>query len=188
MLDPDYNKPMNYRRLYIEGGTYFFTVVTYKRLPIFSNPHTNRMLQDAINYTQKRMPFTIVASVILPDHLHFIWSMPEGDSDYSTRWRLIKSHFTRHYAKNLPLSNNLSRRIKGEKDVWQRRYWAHLIINEADLSCHVEYIHFNPVKHGLVLSPSDWVDSSFLTYVNMGLYNEDWGMTDSIWEGSQWME
>jgi putative transposase len=88
---------MEYRRIFIPGATYFFTLVTYQRRPIFSNPETVEKLRCAFRYTLERMPFTIVASVILPDHMHFIWTLPSQSADFSTRWRLIKSHFTRHF-------------------------------------------------------------------------------------------
>jgi putative transposase len=147
---------MNYRRVLIPGGTFFFTLVTFQRCPILSIPEAVDFLRDACRNTMKRMPFTIVASVILPDHMHFIWTLPPESSDYSTRWRLIKCHFTRNWCTKDSVSKNASRVKKGEKDVWQRRFWEHLIRDELDLSRHVEYIHYNPVKHGLVNSPADW--------------------------------
>jgi putative transposase len=179
---------MQYRRTYIPGGTYFFTVVTYHRRPLFISAETIDTLRDAFKYTLIKMPFTIVASVILPDHLHFIWTLPEDDSDYSTRWRLIKSHFTHHWQGKGTTSTNASRHEKGEADVWQRRFWEHLIRDETDLTRHIEYIHYNPVKHGLARTPVEWKYSSFTKYVRDGVYPADWGGDGKVWEGERWME
>jgi len=179
---------MEYRRVFVPGGTYFFTLITYKRRPVFSTPETVDLLRNAFAYTSERMPFTIVASVILPDHIHFVWTLPADSSDFSTRWRLIKSHFTRNWYPRESISEIKSRVKKGEKDVWQRRFWEHLIRDEQDLSHHVEYIHFNPVKHGLVNSPGEWEYSSFKNYVANGFYPSDWGMNEEIWAGERWME
>ena len=183
-----YNPLMEYRRTYIPGGTYFFTLVTFQRRPIFSSPDAVDTLRNAFQYMLSRMPFTIVAIVILPEHIHSIWALPQDDSDYSTRWRLIKSHFTRHWQTKGTLSVNASRREKGEADIWQRRYWEHLIRDEADLTRHIEYIHYNPVKHGLARSAVEWKYSSFTKYVREGAYPEDWGSDGKTWAGEQWME
>jgi len=179
---------MRYRRVLIPGGTYFFTIVTHQRRPIFSTPGAVNLLRRAFLYTIQRMPFTIVASVILPDHMHFVWTLPPESSNYSTRWRLIKSHFTRHWCVQETASENTSRARKAEKDVWQRRFWEHLIRDELDLARHVEYIHYNPVKHGLVNSPGEWAYSSFSRYVRDGIYSLDWGTSGKTWEGEQGME
>jgi putative transposase len=179
---------MRYRRIYIRGGTYFFTLVTYKRNPILSTQNSIDLFTDAIRYTAKRMPFTIVAYVILPDHMHFIWTMPEDSCDYSTRWRLIKSHFTRAWCQDGSVSKSASRQKKGEQDVWQRRFWEHMIRDENDLSRHVEYIHYNPVKHALVNSPDEWSYSSFKDYVKDGLYPTNWCDFSNIWPGEGFME
>jgi putative transposase len=179
---------MQYRRAYVPGGTYFFTLVTYQWRPILSSPETIEKLRSAFRYTLERMPFTIVASVILPDHMHFIWTLPPDSADYSTRWRLIKSHFTRNWREKGMVSESASRRMKGEADVWQRRFWEHIIRNEVDLSNHVEYIHYNPVKHGLVSAPQEWKYSSFMKYVQDGYYAFDWGKKEKIYAGNQWME
>jgi putative transposase len=179
---------MEYRRTYIPGGTYFFTLVTNKRRRILSTPEPIDLLRNAFQYTLTRMPFSIVASVILPDHMHFIWTLPPDDSDYSTRWRLIKSNFSRNWHVNRERSINISRQKKGEADVWQRRFWEHLIRNESDLTRHVEYIHFNPVKHGLSVSPADWKYSSFMKYVQEGIYPLDWAGDSKTWAEEQWME
>ena len=179
---------MEYRRVYLPGGTFFFTLVTYKRRPILSSPENIQILRNAFQYTMGRYPFSVVASVILPDHVHFIWTLPEDSSDYSTRWRLIKSHFTRNWQPKSGSSESASRREKGEADVWQRRFWEHLIRDEDDLSNHIEYIHYNPVKHGLVNTPAEWKYSSFMKYVRNGAYDLDWGREEKIFSGERWME
>ena len=155
-------------------GYFLFHLVTYKRRPILSSPEAVELLRDAFRYTMARMPFTVVASVILPDHMHFIWTLPEESCDFSTRWRLIKSHFTHNWSETDSSSEIASRVRKGEKDVWQRRFWEHLIRDDRDLAHHMEYIHYNPVKHGLVNSPADWQYSSFMRYVQDGFYPVDW--------------
>ncbi len=179
---------MEYRRVYLRGGTYFFTLVTYNRRSIFSNQNTVGLLNDAIQHTAERLPFEIVANVILPDHLHMIWTLPPESSDFSTRWRLIKSHFTRAWCRDGSLSKSAARNKKGERDVWQRRFWEHMIRDENDLSRHIEYIHYNPVKHGLVNSVRDYKYSSFMEYVKDGLYPPNWGENGRIWSGMVNME
>ncbi len=179
---------MDYRRVYVPGGTYFFTVVTDNRRPIFSTPDAVEKLREAFRYTMDRFPFIIVACVILPDHIHFIWALPPDACDYSTRWRLIKSHFTRHWHPRGAISASPSRKLKGEADVWQRRFWEHMIRDEVDLANHVEYIHYNPVKHGLVKAPADWEYSSFRKYVEDGLYAVNWGGDGKVFAGKPWME
>jgi putative transposase len=160
---------MKYRRAYLKGGTYFFTVVTFNRRPILKNQDSIDLLNITLRYTDARMPFEVVAYGIMPDHLHFVWTLPEDSDDYSTRWRLIKTHFSRVWNKKKSISQVSSRRNKGEQDIWQRRFWEHLIGNEADLLRHVEYIHYNPVKHGCAMTASEWKYSSFMDYVENGL-------------------
>jgi putative transposase len=179
---------MQYQRAYIPGGTYFFTIVTYQRRIVFSSPGAVDNLRNAFQYTLRRMPFTIVASVILPEHMHFIWTLPQDDSNYSTRWRLIKSHFTHHWQGKGTIEVNASRQEKGEADIWQRRFWEHLIRDEADLNRHIEYIHYNPVKHGLVRTPGAWEYSSFMKYVREGIYPIDWGGDGKVWDGERAIE
>ena len=124
---------MEYRRVYVNGGTYFFTLITYKRRLIFTTPSVVDLFNNAIRYTYERMPFELVSKVILPNHIHLIMTMPEDSSDFSTRLRLIKSHFTRHLCKDQVISESVSRFKKGERDVWQRRFWEHLIRDDADI-------------------------------------------------------
>ena len=131
---------------------------------------------------QKR-PFTVDAMVVLPDHLHCIWTLPPGDADFATRWRLIKTWFTRHVDAALHSAVNTARARKGEQAVWQHRYWEHLLRDERDFIRHVEYIHFNPVKHGYVLSPIEWPYSSFGRYVEDGRYAQDWGCCEMDFSG-----
>jgi putative transposase len=125
-------------------------------------------------------PYQIETAVVLPDHLHVIWSLPENDCDYPARWRLIKSYFTRRWEGANEILVDGSRRLKGERAVWQRRYWEHLIRDELDLKRHVEYIHYNPVKHGLVKTPVEWKYSSFHRYVKKGLYCVGWGAEEGF--------
>ena len=155
------------------GGLYFFTLVVGDR-------HGGRLLvdridalRDAVRRTRFERPFGIEAMVVLPDHLHALWQMPEGDADFATRWRLIKSRFSRSVDKTEPLSR--SRLRKRERGVWQRRYWEHFVRDEEDFRRHLDYIHFNPVKHGYVSSASDWPYSSFQRWVGRGVYPLDWG-------------
>jgi putative transposase len=166
---------MRYRRIRVDGGTYFFTVVTDRRRPIFGSQETVALLDVAINRIKVRWPFELDAIVILPDHLHAIWTMPEGESNYSTRWRLIKESFTRSWlAKNGPIGRSPSRAAKGEQSVWQRRFWEHTIRDEDDFIKHLDYIHANPVQHGLTAAPADWPYSSFRDWVARGAYTPDW--------------
>lgn len=163
----------DYRRLYVKGGTYFFTVVMQDRRPIFSDPHRVRMLDEIFESVMEKQPFTTEALVVLPDHLHCIWSLPEGDNDFSSRWKQIKYRFSLDYEGEFKKSISMSK--KKEKGLWQRRFWEHLIRDQEDFNRHVDYIHYNPVKHGLVKRPADWVHGSFKRFFEKGIYPEDWG-------------
>jgi len=122
---------------------------------------------------QKRNPFETIAVCVLPDHLHAIWELPDGDSNFSLRWSLIKSGFSRGLAADTAASpSKLARRERG---LWQRRYWEHAIRDDRDLERHVDYIHFNPVKHGYVSKVADWPHSTFHRYVEQGILPADWG-------------
>ena len=166
---------MQYRRAKSPASSYFFTLVTHNRRSILCQTENIDLLRDSFRRVKKRHPFTIDAIVILPDHLHCVWTLPPDDADFSTRWRLIKSWFSRHCDLKYQGQVSDSRRSKGEKAVWQRRFWEHLIRDEQDFNSHLDYIHYNPVKHGLALSPKDWQYSSFHGYVQRGVYELNWG-------------
>ncbi len=165
----------DYRRVYLQGGTYFFTVVTYERRPVFGNDAAVDLLWQCFQRTMALRPFTMDAYAILPDHLHAIWTLPDGDADFSKRWQAIKATFSLRYGRSVVGDVSKSMRGKGEKGVWQRRFWEHLIRDESDFERHCDYIHYNPIKHGLVRSPLDWKHSSFGDFVAKGLYDPDWG-------------
>ncbi len=154
---------MQYRRADIKGGTYFFTVNLTERHGSLLVDNID-FLRNSLSLVMKRHPFTINAIVVLPEHLHALWTLPEGDNDYATRWMLVKSAFSRHMPKGEYRS--ASRMKKGERGIWQRRYWEHCIRNEHDYNRHVEYIHYNPVKHGYVTRPPDWQYSSASTNIS----------------------
>ena len=166
---------MQYRRFKIEGATYFFTAVTENRRKFLCEPENVELLRNAFRYVMQRHCFKIEAFILLPDHFHCIWSLPEEDNKFSTRWRLIKGYFSRYCDPKYHGEVSLSKQKKQEKGIWQRRFWEHCIRDEDDFRNHVEYIHYNPVKHGLVRSPKDWEYSSFHRYVRDGIYEIDWG-------------
>jgi putative transposase len=161
----------NYRRNRIAGGSYFFTVNLADRTSSLLVDHID-LLRDAIRYTRERHPFTVDAMAILPDHLHAVWTLPYDNADYAMRWRLIKTMFSR----GVPRDENRtqSRMNKGERSIWQRRYWEHTIRDDLDFSRHVDYVHINPVKHGYVTRVQDWPHSSFHRYVKEGVLPSDW--------------
>ncbi|ACK66888.1 conserved hypothetical protein [Rippkaea orientalis PCC 8801] len=167
----------NYRRLYIPGGTYFFTLVTYKRTPYFANSDNIIKLRQAVATVKYEMPFNILGAVILPDHLHFLWTLPPEDNNYSKRIGLIKASFTKLFRGNntLPDTVSISRQKHRESDVWQRRFWEHTLQDESELEIYLNYIHYNPVKHGLVACPHLWLYSSFHTWVQKDSYSSNWG-------------
>ena len=164
-----------YRRSAIRGGTFFFTVVSHRRIPMFGSQANVDLLRQCLRATMTAHPFGMDAIVVLPDHLHTIWTLPEGDSDFSMRWRLIKGNFSRHYSTSKAEDISGSRLHKAERGIWQRRFWEHVIRDQEDLNRHLDYIHYSPVKHGLVSSPGEWECSSFLSFVKRGLYAPDWG-------------
>jgi REP-associated tyrosine transposase len=166
---------MNYRRSRLAGGTYFFTVVTANRTPIFENPTAVQRLRTTFRSVMLRHPFNIDAIVIMPDHLHCIWTLPDNDSDYSTRWRLIKTGVTKSFS-SAPAAQST-------KSLWQKRYWEHTIRDQKDFNRHVDYIHFNPVKHGYVNRAVDWPYSSLHRYVKEGILPVDWGIDEAMLEG-----
>ena len=163
----------DYRRIHIPGATWFFTVNLAER-------KGNRLLVDHIDALRQafirirhKHPFQIEAIVVLPDHLHCIWTLPLGDDGFSVRWGLIKSYFSRSIEKGERISE--SRLKRGERGLWQRRFWDHHIRDEADYHTHLDDIHWNPVKHGLVRNFVDWQYSSFHCFVERGLYPANWG-------------
>lgn len=161
----------NYTRAYIPGGTFFFTVALLERKRSLLTDNIES-LREAFRRIHASRPFTINAAVVLPDHLHCIWTLPLNDADYSTRWRLIKTRF----ARNVPTGERLSaRRHKaGERGIWQRRFWEHAVRDEKDFAAHVDYIHYNPVKHGHVRAAVDWPYSSIHRYIERGDLGKDW--------------
>lgn len=161
-----------YIRHYQPGGHYFFTLVTHERRPIFSNPKNVAHLKCALLQIKKKHPFSLNALIILPDHLHCLWKLPQDDQDFSTRWRLIKRH-TSMGMKTIANHRN-------EKKIWQPRFWEHTIRDIDDWHKHLDYIHYNPVKHGLVKSPADWKNSSFHYWVSKGIYAKNWCSSEVI--------
>lgn len=152
---------MRYRRYYQKGGWYFFTVVAHERRTILIQPDIRAALREAIGKIRANYPFMIHAWVLLPDHLHAIWQLPEGDSNFSLRWNQIKRH--------------VSFRCAYDKPIWQPRFWEHCLRDEADFQRHFDYVHWNPVKHGYVLRVADWPYSTFHRHVRAGIYAPDWG-------------
>ncbi len=167
----------DYRRNRVAGGTYFFTLALADR-------HSDLLVQNvaalraSVARARALYPFSIDAWVVLPEHLHAIWTLPDGDADFSTRWTLIKRGFSARIAKGE--SRSASRVAKGERGIWQRRFWEHTVRDEADFVRHVNYVHFNPVKHGLVETAKDWPFSSFRRAVARGDYPMNWGEREEV--------
>ncbi|MDZ4165418.1 MAG: transposase [Smithellaceae bacterium] len=161
---------MEYRRFRREGGCYFFTVVTAGRRPLLVE-HIAR-LRAAFRHVMEHRPFVIEGIAILPDHLHALWHLPEGDNDFSTRWMVVKRKFSTALDTG---AVNASMSSKREKGIWQRRFWEHCIRDEDDWRRHMDYIHYNPVKHGYCVTPAAWPHSSFTRSVAKGWYAPDWG-------------
>ena len=166
-----------YRRLYVPGASVFFTLVTHQRRRFLTEKQARYCLREALTVVRGKRPFEIVASVLLPDHLHLIWNLPVADVNYSVRWRRIKEEFTQRYlaADGQEGTVSVSRRKRSERGIWQRRFWEHTIRDEDDFADHFHYIHYNPVKHGLVRVPFEWPYSSFDRWVRKGIYPADWG-------------
>lgn len=163
---------MQYRRALVPGGSFFFTLVTAERAPLFADKANITVLRSAFRRVRSQRPFVLKAMVVLPDHLHCIWTLPLHDGDFSTRWRLIKTWFTKHCD---PAPQAASEVAKGGRVLWQPGYSEHVLRDETDLRRHIEYIHFNPVKHEYVKAPIEWPYSSFHHYVKAGMYPRDWG-------------
>ena len=166
-----------YIRANAPGATYFFTLTLQHRGARFLVSHIAD-LRATVTQVKQRHPFRIDAMVVLPDHLHALWTLPPDDSDFSTRWMLIKQGFTKrlHSAQALGATAGQARGEHGERSLWQRRFWEHQIRDARDFANHVDYIHFNPVKHGLAQKAADWPHSSFHRAVRLGLVGQDWGL------------
>jgi len=171
-----------YRRA-LDGTTYFFTLVAYRRRPILCDEPVRVALRTAFLQVRQRLPFHMDAIVLLPDHLHCIWRLPDGDTDFPTRWSQIKHHvaFSCRDSYGDFVTTNAQRRRR-EAPIWQRKYWEHRVRDEHDMERHVDYIHYNPVKHGLASTAAAWPYSSFNRFVANGIYPADWGGSDSARE------
>ncbi len=181
-----------YRRLIHPGGAFFFTLTAFRRAPWLCEPEALKLMREAIQKVRRERPFRIDAWVTLPEHIHCIWTLPEGEGDYSERWRLLKRAVSagltpevvagfqggaRRY-RHLTAPPKGSRKKRGERLIWQRRFWEHKIRDDRDYAYHCDYIHYNPVKHGYVTAPVDWPWSSFHRFVREGVYSVDWGADD----------
>jgi putative transposase len=164
-----------YRRADIPGGTYFFTVVTFARQPHLTLEPVRKALREAIADVRQSHPFRIDAWVLLPDHLHCMWTLPPGDKDFTRRWSTIKRLVSRQCSEYAAPIVIPSRKRRREFTFWQRRFWEHLIRDDADFRRHADYIHWNPVKHGHAAAARDWPYSTFHRYVEQGIYAPDWG-------------
>jgi putative transposase len=162
---------VRYRRNFLAGGTFFFTATLADRRSAALVENVD-LLRDAFRTTRHERPFSVDAVVVLPDHLHIVMTLPPDDADFPGRWRRIKSLFTRAVAAH---NRRYEPNRRGEYALWQRRFWEHTVRDEADLARHIDYIHYNPVKHGLVAQVSDWPHSSFHRYVKLGVLPKDWG-------------
>lgn len=162
----------NYRRVWTSGGTYFFTVNLLKRGRSDLLTRNIDLLRDAVRLVRRDHPFDIHGWVVLPDHLHCVIQLPETDADFALQWRLIKARFSKGLQPTEWRSRVRERR--GERSIWQRRYWEHLIRSEEDYRAHMDYVHINPMKHGLVRRVSDWPYSTFHRLAEEGVYSEDW--------------
>ena len=169
----------NYRRAYVPGGSFFFTLVTHRRAQLFADARGRNLLGSMFRRCLLKWPFTLNALVLLPEHLHAIWSLPPGDVEYPKRWGWIKKEFTKEWLAAGGCEEQISdaRRREKRRGVWQPRYWEHTREDEDDYERHFDYLHFNPVKHGHVQCPRDWRDwrwSSFHRWVKAGVYPSHW--------------
>jgi len=164
----------NYRRAKIRGGYYFFTVVCYKRRKNLAGELARKCLRNAFEKVRSKRHFITIAFCLLPEHLHCVWKLPEDDRNFSIRWSLIKKDFTMNYLKeggdeSTQSNSRLKHRHRG---IWQKRFWEHQIRDVRDLQSHIDYIHYNPVKHGLVKDVDDWPWSTYHKYVESGYYGK----------------
>ncbi len=167
----------DYKRYFVPGGTYFFTVVSYGRRHILTLDHGREFLRKAIGEVRSGLPFQLIATVLLPDHWHLVMQLPPGDSRYSLRLKQIKDSFTRDWLKGgYPEAKvTASQKRRGERGIWQPRFWEHCIVDEDDLVSCVDYTHWNPRKHEWVRRVRDWEWSSFHRFVRTGEYDINWG-------------
>jgi putative transposase len=165
-----------YRRNFVPGGSFFFTVVTANRAPFLTGERARQLLGEAFRETRESWPFTVEALVLLPDHWHAVWTLPEGDAAYPRRLGYLKKEFTKAWlgAGGPEQAVSRSQRRDGRRGVWQRRYWEHTLKDEDDFARHCDYIHYNPVKHGLVACPHQWEWSTFHRWVRAGYLEQDW--------------
>ncbi|PPD03776.1 MAG: transposase [Methylobacter sp.] len=166
-----------FRRSQTTGASYFFTVVTYRRQAILCDAPVREALREAIETVRARQPFIIEAWVLLPDHLHCIWTLPPGDAGFPARWSMIKRQVSiackeQYRRLDLMTSSKLKHR---ESTLWQRRYWEHQIRDAVDFSRHADYIHYNPVKHAYCQQVVEWPYSTFHRYAAQGVYPLNWG-------------
>jgi len=162
----------NYRRNLVPGGTYFFTANLADRQSGYLVEHIDT-LRNAVRRVLRARPFHIDAWVVLPDHMHCVWTLPPGDHDYSGRWRALKTAFAKRVPRSAAARTCSTR--TGERGIWQRRFWEHTILSDDDYAAHVDYVHINPMKHGWVNAVADWPYSTFHRYVREGVYPADWG-------------
>jgi putative transposase len=172
----------DFRRYFVAGGTYFFTVVTAGRHPLFRDGRARELLGNTMREQNDVAPFATVAIVLLPDHLHAIWTLPPDDADYSGRWQTVKAKFTRLWLASHAEEHEVAPgyRRQRRRGLWQPRFMEHTIRDERDLHNHADYVHYNPVKHGYVRAPKDWPWSSFHRYVRSGDYSVDWGCAREV--------
>lgn len=171
----------NYRRARDAGACYFFTLISHQRHSTLTDAPLRAALRRAIEQVRSQYPFSIEGWVLLPDHLHCLWRLPQGDADFGLRWSMIKRLTSQAVA--MPGTVSLSRNLRRESGLWQRRFWEHRIRDEEDYSRHMDYLHFNPVRHGLVHRVEDWPWSSFHRLVRKGVYPANWGGDTKVDDG-----
>ncbi len=167
----------DYRRWYVPGGMFFFTAVTYDRRPILVTENGRQLLRNAIAEVRNQRPFKLFATVLLPEHWHLIMQLPTGDKDYSTHMKRIKESFTKSWvgAGCDEVKVTDSQQSRGQRGVWQPRFWEHMVDSVHDLERCTDYSHWNPRKHDLVSQVQDWPWSSFHRFVQAGDYDKHWG-------------
>lgn len=168
---------MLYRRVQRPGASVFLTLVTHRRQPLLTNNHNIQRLRKAFQHELTNYPFSIDAIVILPDHLHTVWSLPAGDHDYQNRVSRIKRYFSTD-CRGFTANQSATRASRRLRPVWQQRYWEHTIRDQHDWQKHIDYIHYNPVRHGYSTCPGEWEFSSFARCVAKGWYSSDWGKSE----------